>query len=165
MKLGALAFTLSAVAVLLFLPDAAQAQRFPYGAPITLEQAKKVAAAGQAEQKKINVPTGVAIAVLDSGCRLVLLETMDNSNVGVPPIAQDKAYTACAFRVNTKNSQDFMAKGGAGMILLKLRDFTPIEGGEPIIVDGKTIGAVGVSGGSSEQDALIAKAAAAAISK
>jgi uncharacterized protein GlcG (DUF336 family) len=58
---------------------------------------------------------------------------------GVPPIAQDKAYTACAFRVNTKNSQEFMTKGGPGMILLKLRDFTPIEGGEPIIVDGKTI--------------------------
>lgn len=149
----------------LLAASAAQAQRMPYGAPITLEQAKKVVAAGQAEAKKMNVPTGVAIAVMDSGCHLTLLETQDNSNLGVPPIAQDKAYTACAFRVDTRQSQAFMAQGGNGNILLKLRDFTPIEGGKPIVVDGRQVGAVGVSGGSSAQDAAIADAAAAALAK
>jgi glc operon protein GlcG len=143
----------------------ALAQRLPYGAPITLDQARKVIAAGQDAARAQNVPTGVAIAVLDSTCHLRLLETQDNSNIGVPPIAQDKAYTACAFRVDTKASQAFMAQGGNGLILMKLRDFTPIEGGKPIVVDGKTIGAVGVSGGSSAQDAAIADAAAAALAK
>ena len=153
------------IALTLVACGAAQAQRMPYGPPISLDNARKVVAAGQAEAKKIAVPTGVAIAILDSGCRLTLLETQDNSNLGVAPIAQDKAYTACAFRVDTRQSQAFMAQGGNGNILLKLRDFTPIEGGKPIIVDGKTVGSVGVSGGSSAQDAAIADAAAAALSK
>jgi glc operon protein GlcG len=153
-----------ATIALLATTSLVHAQRAPYGAPISLEQAKKIVAAGQAEAKKINVPTGVAIAVLGSGCHLTLLETQDNANIGVPPIAQDKAYTACAFRVNTKDSQAFMAQGGNGNILLKLRDFTPIEGGKPIVVDGKLIGAVGVSGGSSAQDAAIAEAASLALS-
>jgi uncharacterized protein GlcG (DUF336 family) len=135
----------------------------PYGDPITLEQAKKVVAVAQAEHKRIGVPTGVAIAVVDSTCNLVLLERMDNTNLGVPHIAEDKAYTACAFRVNTKNSQEFMAKGGNGLILLKLRGFTPIEGGEPLVVNGKTIGAIGVSGASSAQDEQIGRAAAEAL--
>ena len=144
---------------------AVHAQRMPYGPPITLEEAKKLVAAGQIEHRKINAPVGVAIAVVDSACNLVLLERMDNTNHGVPHIAEDKAYTACAFRVNTKNSQDFMAKGGNGLILLKLRGFTPIEGGEPIIVSGRTVGAIGVSGASSAEDAQIAKAAIEALAK
>jgi glc operon protein GlcG len=152
---------LSVLALLAAAP--ALAQRAPYGAPITLDQARKIVAAGQEAARAQNVPTGVAIAVLDSGCHLRLLETQDNSNLGVPPIAQDKAYTACAFRVDTRASQAFMAQGGNGLILLKLRDFTPIEGGRPIVVDGRIIGAVGVSGGSSAQDAAIADAAAAAL--
>lgn len=155
--------TVFAALIMATATTTALAQRAPYGAPITLEQARKVVAAGQEEARKLGVPTGVAIAVLDSGCHLRLLETQENSNLGVPPIAQDKAYTACAFRVDTRASQAFMAQGGNGLILMKLRDFTPIEGGKPIVVDGKQIGAVGVSGGSSSQDAAIADAAAAAL--
>jgi len=109
------------------------------------------------------MPTGVAIAVLDSGCNLVLLEKLDNTNLGGIQIAQDKAYAACAFRLNTKGAQDRLAKGGDGMILLQLHRMVAVEGGEPIIADGKTIGAIGVSGGSSEQDAQIAKAGAEVI--
>ena len=153
------------VLALCALAGAVQAQRMPYGAPIALDDARRVVAAGQAEHKKINAPVGVAIAIVDSACNLVLLERMDNTNHGVPHIAEDKAYTACAFRVNTKSSQEFMAKGGNGLILLKLRGFTPIEGGEPIIVGGRTVGAIGVSGGSSAEDAQIAKAAVEALAK
>src|SRR5437870_4154239 len=145
------------------LPTIVQAQRMPYGAGITLEQARKTVAAAQTEQRKMNMPTGVAIAVLDSGCNLVLLERLDNTNLGGIQIAQDKAYAACAFRLNTKGAQDRLTKGGDGMILLQLHRMVAVEGGEPIIADGKTIGAIGVSGGSSEQDAQIAKAGAEAI--
>lgn len=147
------------------LPLAAQAQRMPYGAPITLEQAQKVLAAAQAEAKKLTAPLGVTIAIHDSGCSLVLLSRMDNTNLGTVPIAQDKSYTACAFRTDTKPAMERMAQGGGGMIFLQLRGFTAVEGGLPIIVDGKQIGSLGVSGGSSAQDDQIGKAGLAGLAR
>jgi uncharacterized protein GlcG (DUF336 family) len=102
----------------------------------------------QAKARELKLPDGVAIAVLDSRCHASVIEVQDGSSVGVAPVAQDKAYTACAFRVD---------------IMLKLRDFTPIEGGRMIVVGGRVVGAVGVSGGSSAEDAEIASAAAAAV--
>ena len=145
------------------MPAAAQAQRMPYGAPITLEQAKKVLAAAEAEARKVVAPLGVTIAIHDSGCNLVLLQRMDSTNLGTVPIAQDKSYTACAFRTDTKPAMERMTAGGPGMIFLQLRGFTAIEGGQPIIVDGKQIGSIGVSGGSSAQDDQIGKAGLAAL--
>lgn len=147
----------------LALPGLAQAQRMPYGEAVTLDQARKVLAAAQAEAAKIVAPQGVSIAVVDAGCNLVALYRMDNTNLGGTLISQDKAYSACAFRLDTRGAQDRMTKGGEGMIFLQLNRMTAVEGGFPLVVGGKTIGAVGVSGGSSEQDGQIARAAAAAL--
>jgi glc operon protein GlcG len=129
-----------------------------FGPPITLDQAKKVMAAAEEEAKKNN--WAVAIAILDSGCNLVLLHKLDNTNLAGPQIAQDKAYTACAFRVSTKAAQDNLAKGGEGLRFLQLHRMTAVEGALPIVTDGKTVGAIGVSGATSEQDGQIAGAEA-----
>ena len=139
-------------AAVLVLPGFAQAQRMPYGEAVTLEQARKVLAAAQAEAVKTVAPQGVSIAVVDAGCNLVALYKMDNTNLGGTVISQDKAYSACAFRLDTRGAQDRMTKGGDGMIFLQLNRMTAVEGGFPLVVGGKTIGAVGVSGGTSEQD-------------
>lgn len=155
------ALTLALLTTLAAMP--ALAQRAPYGAPLTIEQARRVLAAAEAEAKKVVAPLGVTIAIHDSSCQLSLLERMDNTSLGTVPVAQDKAYTACAFRLDTKGAMDRLAQGGGNLIMLKLREFTPIEGGVQLIVDGRIIGAIGISGGSSTQDEQIARAGAAAL--
>jgi uncharacterized protein GlcG (DUF336 family) len=128
----------------------------PYGAPITLEQAKKVLAGAEAEAKKNS--WYMVIVVLDSGGNLVALERMDGAQFGSIEVAKDKAYSAVAFRRPTKAFDDAVAQGGANLRLLKLSGASPIEGGIPIVVDGKVIGSVGASGGTSPQDAQVARA-------
>ena len=160
MKLTTVASVMAAVAIVT-CADLVQAQRAPYGPPITLEQAKKVVAAAEEEAKKND--STVAIAILDSGCNLVLLHKFDNTNLAATQIAQDKAYTACAFRLPTKAAQDNLAKGGEGWRFLQLHRMTAVEGAVPIVTDGKTVGAIGVSGVTSEQDGQIASAGAAAL--
>jgi glc operon protein GlcG len=135
----------------------------PYGAPITLEQAKKTAAAAEAEARKNN--WAVVIAILDSGGHLVFLQRLDNTQFASVEIAQQKAFSAVAFRRPTKVFQDNLAGGGEGFRILRLEGATPVEGGLPIIVDGKIIGAIGVSGVTSQQDNQIAKAGADALAK
>ncbi len=149
-----------ACALLSIVPLATQAQTptTPYGAPVTLEQARKVVAAAEAEARKNN--WNVVIAVLDSGGHLVLLQRLDNTQFASVEIAQQKAYSAVAFRRPTKVFQDALAAGGEGLRLLKLQGATPVEGGLPIIVEGKIIGAIGVSGVTSQQDNQIAKSGA-----
>jgi uncharacterized protein GlcG (DUF336 family) len=153
------------VLLTLALPATAFAQRAPYGTPVTLEQAQKVMAAAHAEARKIMGPVGVTIAVHDSACQLVALERMDNTSLGTTQVAQDKSSTACNFRLDTKGAMGRLAQGGENLILLALRGFTPIEGGVQLVVDGRLIGAIGVSGGSSQQDEQIARAGAAALQK
>ena len=128
-----------------------------YGAPISLEQAKKVMAGAEAEAKKNNWP--VVIVVLDSGGQLVMLQRLDNAQWGSVDIAKEKARSAVALRRPTKALQDLIAQGGANLRLLTI-GYSVLEGGIPIIVDGKVIGGVGVSGVTSQQDAQIAKAGA-----
>ncbi len=135
----------------------------PYGAPISLEQAKKVIAGAEAEAKK-NKWTMV-IVVLDSGGNLVMLERMDGTQLGSIEAAKDKAYSAVLYRRPTKVFQDLVGQGGANLRLLRLSGASPLEGGIPILVDGKIVGAVGVSGAASEQDAQVAKAGADALTK
>ena len=154
-----------ALAAAIALPGVAHAQRAPYGAPITLEQAKKVLAAAEAEAKKVVAPVGVTIAVHDSGCNVVLVQRMDNTSLATVQVAQDKSYAACGFRLDTKGVMDRLSKGGEWLFLLGIRGLTPVEGGMPIIVDGKLIGSIGISGGSSQQDAQVAKAGAEALNK
>lgn len=121
-----------------------------YGNPITLEQAKKIAAAARDEAQKNN--WCMVVAVMDSGGNLVLLERMDNAQFGSVLASQDKARSAVAFRRPTKAFQDMVAAGGEGLRMLKLNGAVPIDGGLPIIVAGTVIGGLGLSGGTSAQD-------------
>ena len=137
-------------------PAAAPPPPPPYGPPITLEQAKKVLVGAEAEAKKNS--WNVVMVVLDSGGNLVMLQRMDGAQFGSIEVAKDKAYSAVAFRRPTKAFDDALAQGGANLRILKLSGATPLEGGIPIVVDGKLIGAVGVSGVTSAQDAQIGRA-------
>jgi glc operon protein GlcG len=130
----------------------------PYGAPIGLEAARKAMAAAEAEAAKNNWP--MAIAILDSSGHLVMLHKLDNTQYGSIGVAEDKANTALNFRRPSKVFEDLVAQGGLGMRTLGLRGATPLEGGVPILADGKIIGAVGVSGGTAPQDGQVAKVGA-----
>jgi len=130
----------------------------PYGAPISLDLAKKVMAGAEAEARKNN--WAMVIAIVDSGGNLVMLERMDNAPLGSVDVAQQKAHTANAFKRPTKVFQDAVAQGGVNLRLLAVRNATPLEGAVPIIVGGAMVGAVGVSGGLSAQDAQCAQAGA-----
>ena len=132
----------------------------PYGPPITLAQAKQAMAAAEAEAMKNGWP--LAIAIVDSGGNLVMLHKLDNTQYGSIRIAEGKARTALDFRRSTKAFEDTVAAGGAGLRLLTF-GITVAEGGLPIIVDGKIVGAIGASGALSSQDAQAAKAGADAV--
>jgi glc operon protein GlcG len=153
-----LALALGTVVLLAVASASAQAPPPPpaYGTPISLEQAKKVMAGAEAEAKKNSWP--VVIAILDSGGQLVMLQRLDNTQWGSIEVAKDKARSAVAFRRPTKVFSDLIAQGGANMRLLNLTGASMIEGGIPIVVDGKIAGAVGVSGVTAQQDAQIAQA-------
>jgi glc operon protein GlcG len=130
----------------------------PYGSPISLDAAKKAMAAAEAEAVKNNWP--MAIVILDSTGHTVMIHKLDNTQYGSIRVAEDKAHTALDFRRPSKVFEDLVAQGGIGMRTLGLRGATPIEGGFPIIVDGKMIGAIGASGGTAPQDGQVAKAGA-----
>jgi uncharacterized protein GlcG (DUF336 family) len=127
----------------------------PYGMPITNEQAKKVMAGAEAEAKKNNWP--VAIVILDSGGQMVMMQRLDNTQWGSTDIAKEKARSAVALRRPTKALQDAIAQGGVNLRFLST-GFSVLEGGIPIIADGKIIGSIGVSGVMSNQDAQTAQA-------
>jgi glc operon protein GlcG len=145
------------VAVVLLGAVTVNAQEpMPYGPPITLEQAKGIMAGAEAEADKNNWP--VVIAIVDTGGNLVLLQRLDNAQFGSVEVARQKAWSAAAFRRPTKVFQEAIAGGGANLRLLRLEGASPLEGGIPIAVDGQVVGAIGVSGVTSEQDAQIAQA-------
>ena len=128
---------------------------------LTLEGAKKVIAAAVAEAKNKNAPGG-AIAVVDEGGNLVAVERLDNTFAAGANISIGKARTAVLFKRPTKFFEDVINKGRTAMTTLA--DFTPLQGGIPIIVDGQVIGAVGVSGAASaQQDDELAIAGANAL--
>ena len=141
-------------------PPAAPAN-IPYGISISADAAKKIAAAAIAEARKNN--WAMAVAVVDTGGYLVYFERMQDTQLGSVEVSIDKARSAALFRRPTKSFQDTLAAGGAGLRMLSLKGAVPVEGGIPLIVDGKVIGAVGASGGTSDQDGRTAQAGAAAI--
>jgi len=100
--------------------------------------------------------------ILDTTGPLIMLQKLDNTQNGSVEIAIGKARAALDFRRPSKAMQDVVAGGGAGLRLLSVRNMLALEGGVPVIVDGKVVGAVGVSGVTSEQDAQVAMAGAAA---
>ena len=152
---------LAAATSFVLATGSAFAQVPQYGNNVNLEQARKAIAAGQAEARKNSWP--VAIAVVDNAGHLVAFEKMDNTQTASVEVAQDKAVSAAIYRRTTKVVQDGLAGGGAGLRLLGLRGMSPVEGGIPLIVDGKIIGGIGVSCVNSDQDGMVAKAGADAL--
>jgi glc operon protein GlcG len=128
--------------------------RPPYGQEIGLEQAKKIAAGAAAESKKNG--WRMAIAIVDNHGFLVYYERMDDTQTASAQVAVDKAKAAAMYRRPTKVFEDGIAKGRVA--LLGLHGATPIEGGIPIMVGGKVVGGIGVSGANSDQDAAAAAA-------
>jgi len=156
------AVLLAFVLVLALCVSGAQAQMpNPYGAPISLENAKKAAAPAIAEAAKNNWT--MAVAIVDPAGTLVYYEKMDGTQNGSAHIAIEKARTSALFKRPTRAIQDAIAAGGEGLRFLKLEGATPIEGGIPLVMDGKIVGAIGVSGGASVQDGQCAKAGADAV--
>jgi uncharacterized protein GlcG (DUF336 family) len=129
-------------------------ERPPYGNPITVDQAKKIAAGAVAESKKNN--WRMAISIVDNHGFPVYFERMEDTQTASIQIALDKAKTAAMFRRPSKAFEDGIAKGRVA--LLGLTGATPIEGGLPIMVDGRVIGGIGVSGANADQDAAAAQA-------
>ena len=123
---------------------------------LTLDGAKKVAAAAETEARKNN--WNVVIAVVDDGGHLVYLQRTDGTQTGSIDVAIQKARTAQAFKRSTKVFEDAIA-GGRNAILA-LPGALPLEGGLPIVVGGQVVGAIGVSGVKSTEDGQIAKAGA-----
>jgi glc operon protein GlcG len=127
---------------------------------LTLEGARKVIAAAEAYAKEHNAPGG-AIAVVDDGGNLIALERLEGTFSAGPRISIGKARTAVLFKKPTKVFEDLINKGRTTMVALE--DFTPLQGGIPILVDGEIIGGIGVSGASSaQQDEEVAVAGAEA---
>ncbi|HKN75938.1 MAG TPA: heme-binding protein [Candidatus Acidoferrum sp.] len=130
----------------------------PYGANVSLENARKAAAPALAEAEKNH--WNMAVAIVDTSGNLVYYEKMDNTQLGSANVAIEKARTAALFKRPTKAFQDILAAGGDGLRVLTLKGVTAVEGGIPLVMDGKIVGAIGVSGAASSQDAQCAKAGA-----
>lgn len=133
----------------------------PYGPPVSVDTAKKAAAAALAEARKNNWT--MAVAVVDPAGDLVYYEKMDNTQLGSSQVSINKARSAARFKRPTKAFQDGLAAGGAGLRILGLEGAVPVEGGIPIVLDGKIVGAIGVSGDTSDHDGVCAQAGANSI--
>jgi uncharacterized protein GlcG (DUF336 family) len=140
----------------------AEMKPMPYGAPINNEAAKKVAAAAVAELKKRNW-SGMCIAVVDPHGELVYFERDDNCQFASIAISQHKARVAARYRRPTVVFERLIGKGPFFNYLTTLDDVVASRGGNPLIVDGHVIGAIGVSGGTGSQDDVISQAGAAGL--
>jgi uncharacterized protein GlcG (DUF336 family) len=132
-----------------------------YGPPISVDSAKKAAAGALAEAHKNN--WNMAVAVVDPNGTLIYYEKMDNTQIGSADVSIAKARSAARFKRPTKAFQDALAAGGAGLRILGLEGAVPVEGGVPIVIDGKIVGAIGVSGDTSDHDGVCATAGAAVV--
>src|SRR5256885_6610721 len=128
-----------------------------YGPPVTTEQARKAVSVALAEARANG--WSMAAAVVDPAGILVYFEKVDDTQHASPQIAIDKARSAALFKRPTKMFQDSIERGGVGLRVMKLRGAIPVEGGVPLVVNGQIVGALGVSGGTAEQDGQCAKAA------
>ena len=144
--------------LVLVLSMAARAQQWPfgYGAPVGVEAARKAAAGALAEARKNGWK--VAVAVVEPSGILVYYEKMDDTQYGSAHVAVEKARSSAQFRRPTKSFEDPVNSGKPN--LLGLPGAVPLEGGLPLVVEGRIIGAIGVSGGTSQQDGVCAKAGA-----
>jgi glc operon protein GlcG len=150
---------LVALIVLAFAADA-RAQLVQKKA-LNLGIAKQIAAA--AEKEAADAKLTMVIAILDDGGNLIYLERMDETQIGSIEVAQQKAHSAVFFKRPTKVFEDAVAGGRTA--ILRLPGAIPVEGGLPLMADGKIVGAIGCSGGTSQQDGVVAKAGADALMK
>lgn len=154
----ALTHTLSALLILAGFAHAQVAEK----KSLTLDGARQVIAGAVAYAKANHAPGGV-IAVVDDGGNLMALERLDGTFAAGANISIGKARTAALFKKPTKFFEDVINKGRTAMAAMH-ENFTPLQGGVPILVDGQIVGAVGVSGASSaQQDEELAMAGAAAL--
>lgn len=129
-----------------------------YGPPIDLATAKKVAAA--AETEAMLNDWAIVICIVDSTGHVVLLERLDQAQYGSLDLARAKAETALNFKRPTKVFEDGIAEGGRNVRFLSVNNVCTLEGGIPLYRDGKIVGAIGISGAKSTEDAQVAEAAA-----
>jgi uncharacterized protein GlcG (DUF336 family) len=127
-----------------------------YGPSLSLEQARGVMLAAEREALAQGWP--VVIAIVDAAAQLLMLHRLDQAQLGSVAIAQQKARAAAQFRRPTKVYEDLLAGGGAALKLLSLAGMCAVEGGVPLCVDGRVVGAIGVSGVRSSEDAQVAAA-------
>jgi len=142
-------------------PPAPSPYLTPIGPAISVETAKKAVTAALAETRKNGWL--MAGAVVSPAGVLIYYEKMDNTQIGSAEVAIDKARSAALYKRPTKAFQDALAGGGVGLRVLALKGAVPVEGGLPIIIDGKLVGAIGLSGDLAEHDGQCAAAGLAAI--
>jgi glc operon protein GlcG len=130
----------------------------PYGESVTMENVHKVVAPALAEAAKNHLH--MAIAIVDVGGELIYFEKMDGTQTGSVQVAIDKARSAVLFRRPTKFFEDALAAGGDGLRFLGLRGAVPVDGGFPLVLNGKIVGAIGMSGGTNKEDGQCAFAGA-----
>jgi glc operon protein GlcG len=132
-----------------------------YGSPIRIDAAKRAAEAALDAARRNNWT--MAVAVVDIAGELVYFEKMDDTQNGSVRVAAAKARSAALFKRPTKAFQDTLTASPDGVRILGLDGAVPVEGGVPLVIDGLIVGAIGVSGGTSQQDGVCAKAAADAM--
>jgi uncharacterized protein GlcG (DUF336 family) len=148
-----------AALVLVSVQAAAGQAGLPVRTTLTLEAARRVAAAAEREARRND--WAVSIAVVDDAGHLLLFERMDDAKLVAIDIAVRKARTAVYFKAPTRALEAEVAGGRTA--LLPIDGFMPLEGGVPLVVDGKVVGAIGVSGVTGQQDGQCATAGAAAL--
>ena len=121
---------------------------------LTLDLAKRIAAAANAESVKNGWK--MFIAIVDDGGNLMYLERMDGAQLGSQQVSVEKGRSALLFKRPTKVLEDAVASGR--VVVMKLANAIPVEGGLPLVVDGEFVGAIGISGGTSPQDGVVAQA-------
>jgi len=135
----------------------------PYGAALGIDDAKKAAAPAIAEAKKNSWL--IAVSIIDPAGNLVYFEKMDGTQTGSVNVSLEKARTAALFKRPSKAFQDVVATGGEGLRILGLQGVTPVEDELPLVMGGRIVGAIGISGATSAQDGQCAKAGADALLK
>lgn len=128
---------------------------------LSIELVKRIA--GRATAAAARIPCAMSVVIVDSGANLVYAERMDDAMIATFDVAHRKARSAVLFKRPTKVFEDALA--GGRMAILKLPGAMPLEGGIPLVVDGKVIGGIGASGGSAQQDGTVAAAGAEALAE
>ncbi len=128
---------------------------------LTIEIIKQIAA--RATQAAAAIPCAMSIVIVDSGANLVYAERMDDAMIATFEVAHRKARSAVLFKRPTKAFEDMLA--GGRMAVLKLPGAMPVEGGIPLMIEGKVAGGIGASGGTAQQDGIVANAAAEAFAE